>query len=237
MSLNFNKIQIMSQSVKYALIVAGGKGLRMGNDLPKQFIELAGKPVLMRTIEAFYNFDKSISIILVLPDQHKTYWKNLCDKFNFQIKHQVADGGETRFDSVKNGLALTGESGLVAIHDGVRPLVSDVVINDCYIAAEKFGAALPVVAVIDSMRVTTDDASLAVNREKYRLVQTPQVFEIGLIKRAYQNVSHKDFTDDATVAESIGHKIKLVQGSRENIKITTPLDLIIAEAIINQKEN
>lgn len=227
----------MSLSLKkYVVIVAGGKGLRMGYDLPKQFIELCGKPVLMRTIEAFYDYDKSISIILVLPDLHKEFWKELCEKFNFKISHQIASGGETRFDSVKNGLALTGKEGIVAIHDGVRPLVSKKTIDECYTAAEKYGAAMPVTGVIESMRLVSNDNSQAVDRDKYRLVQTPQVFEVGLIKNAYNEAQHKDFTDDATVAEAFGHKIILINGCRENIKITNPLDLVIAEAIIAKKD-
>lgn len=221
---------------KNVIIVAGGKGLRMGNDLPKQFIPICGKPVLMRTIEAFYRFDRDINIILVLPVSHQDYWKSLCEEYNFSIEHPIANGGETRFHSVKNGLALVAD-GLVGVQDGVRPFGSLEMIKRCFDAAREYPAVIPVIDSTDSLReVVDEDKSRIVDRSKIRLVQTPQVFDVNVLKKAYQTDFKETFTDDASVVEAIGVDVYLVKGEVTNIKITTPLDLKIGELIIRDKE-
>lgn len=217
---------------KYAIVVAGGKGLRMGGDIPKQFIPVKGKPVLMRTLEAFYAYDDSISLILVLPETQQEYWRQLCEDCGFTLPHQIATGGETRFHSVKNGLSLVGNEGLVAVHDGVRPFVSQKVIAACYAAAAEKGAAIPVIDVVETLRrLKGGGASETVARDSYRLVQTPQVFSVDLLKRAYEQIYVPIFTDDASVVEAFGHPVCLVAGNRENIKLTTPFDLKMAEML------
>lgn len=221
---------------KNVIIVAGGKGLRMGNDLPKQFIPIGGKPVLMRTIEAFYRFDQDINIILVLPVSHQDYWKSLCEEYNFSIEHTIANGGETRFHSVKNGLALVAD-GLVGVQDGVRPFGSVEMIKRCFDAAREYPAVIPVIDSTDSLReVVDEDKSRIVDRSKIRLVQTPQVFDVNVLKKAYQTDFKETFTDDASVVEAMGVDVHLVKGEVTNIKITTPLDLKIGELIIRDKE-
>lgn len=222
---------------KNVIIVAGGKGLRMGNDLPKQFIPIGGKPLLMRTIEAFYRFDQDINIILVLPVSHQDYWKSLCEEYNFSIEHTIANGGETRFHSVKNGLALVAD-GLVGVQDGVRPFGSVEMIKRCFDAAEEeYPAVIPVIDSTDSLReVVDEDKSRIVDRSKIRLVQTPQVFDVNVLKKAYQTDFKETFTDDASVVEAMGVNVHLVKGEVTNIKITTPLDLKIGELIIRDKE-
>ena len=215
-----------------ALIVAGGKGLRMGSDLPKQFLPIGGKPVLMHTIEAFYRFDEEMKIVLVLPQEQQTYWRALCQKYHFSIGHVLADGGETRFHSVKNGLAYV-EPGLVGVHDGVRPFVSRQVIERCYQLAETKKAVIPVVDVVETIRHLTDTGSETVSRSDYKLVQTPQVFDVELLKRAYAQEYTSFFTDDASVVEAMGESVYLTEGNRENIKITTPFDLKISSVLVN----
>lgn len=221
---------------KNVIIVAGGKGLRMGNDLPKQFIPIGGKPVLMRTIEVFYRFDRDINIILVLPVSHQDYWKSLCEEYNFSIEHTIANGGETRFHSVKNGLALV-TNGLVGVQDGVRPFGSVEMIKRCFDAAREYPGVIPVIDSTDSLReVVDEDKSRIVDRSKIRLVQTPQVFDVNVLKKAYQTDFKETFTDDASVVEAMGVNVHLVKGEVTNIKITTPLDLKIGELIIRDKE-
>lgn len=216
------------------IIVAGGKGLRMGSDLPKQFIPIVGRPVLMRTIEAFYNFDNDINIILVLPLSHQDYWQQLCKKCNFTVSHKIATGGETRFHSVKNGLAIIVEEGIVGVHDGVRPFASKEMIQRCFNAAHDFSAVVPVIDSTDSLRQMKDDGkSEIIDRSKIRLVQTPQVFDVKILKKAYEVDYKETFTDDASVVESIGVDVHLVQGEVTNIKITTPLDLKIGTLLVN----
>jgi 2-C-methyl-D-erythritol 4-phosphate cytidylyltransferase len=217
---------------KYIIIVAGGKGLRMGGEIPKQFIPIGGKPVLMRTIETFYAYDSSIQIILVLPVSQQEYWKDLCLEYSFDIPHQVADGGETRFHSVKNGLNLVEEEGWVGVHDGVRPFVSSDVIDRCYSAAEAWQAVIPVVDVVETLRHLTEEGSETVPRDQYKLVQTPQVFDVSLLKKSYNQEYTSHFTDDASVVEALGIKVHLVEGNRENVKLTTPFDLKLAEMLI-----
>lgn len=227
---------------KYVLIVAGGKGLRMGGDLPKQFIPLEGKPVLMHTLEAFHRWDASAELILVLPEDHQPYWKMLCREIGCKVPHRIANGGETRFHSVRNGLELLSEEiknasdgngkTLIAVHDGVRPFVTAEVITACFEEAERNGAAIPVTPMIDSLRVIDRDGSHPVDRSRYVAVQTPQVFDASLLLKAYDQEFSPFFTDDASVVEAMGDPICLVAGNRENIKLTTPFDLLIAKALL-----
>lgn len=219
---------------KYAIIVAGGKGLRMGGDLPKQFIPVQERPVLMRTLDAFHASDASIQLILVLPRDHQTYWRELCSQYHFIVPHQIADGGTTRFHSVLSGLSFVKESeALVAVHDGVRPFVSREVIEQCYTDAEVHGAAIPVVPVVETVRHLLENTSETVDRNAYRLVQTPQTFRASLLRKAYEQPFRDTFTDDASVVEAMGCAVHLVDGNRENIKLTTPYDLIVAKALID----
>ena len=216
----------------YVIIVAGGKGLRMGGDVPKQFQLLGNQPVLMHTLQRFADDCKDLQIILVLPQEQIEYWSDLGEKYHFGVEHWIVAGGETRFHSVQNGLAQIPDDaeGVVAVHDGVRPLVSREVIGKCFEEARRKKAVVPVVPVVESLRHVSDGA---VPRADYRLVQTPQTFDIQLLKQAYRQPFSKDFTDDASVVEAFGHPISMVEGNRENIKLTTPFDLKIAEAIIN----
>lgn len=217
---------------RHVVIVAGGKGLRMGGEIPKQFLPVGGKPVLMRTIEAFYSFDPSIHIILVLPVSQQAYWKELCETYRFTLSHEIADGGETRFHSVKNGLAQISGDGLVGVHDGVRPFVSPEVIATCYAEAAIHRAVIPVIDVVETVRHLTGERSETVPRNQYKLVQTPQVFEVCLLKTAYNQAYTDAFTDDASVVEATGQEVYLVPGNKENIKLTTPFDLKIAEVLL-----
>ena len=271
----------------YVIIVAGGKGLRMGSDIPKQFLPVGGRPVLMRTIERFREYSADLQIILVLPKAQQDYWRELCQQYQFPLpqkgkatgrralpgngagsgSYQLADGGETRFHSVLHGLALIPDEaqGVVGVHDGVRPFPSTDVISRCYETARQTGAAIPVVPVVETLRhivssepqdfgsshsgekvlkscsplqnpeghaVSCGNGSITVPRADYRLVQTPQTFDIQLLKTAYQQPYRDGFTDDASVVEALGHPIALVEGNRENIKLTTPYDLKIAEVLI-----
>lgn len=218
--------------MKYALIVAGGKGLRMGTELPKQFLPVGGKPVLMRTLEAFYRYSEDIQMILVLPHSQQAYWHELCAKYRFTLPHLIAGGGETRFHSVKNGLALIQGSGLVAVHDGVRPFVSQEVIARCYELAEAKKAVVPVIGVVETVRRLEAEGSVTVDRDRYKLVQTPQTFDVDLLKKAYEQPYTTAFTDDASVVEALGVPVCLTDGNRENIKITTPFDLKLADFLV-----
>lgn len=217
---------------KYALIVAGGAGKRMGAEVPKQFLELDGKPVLMHTIEKFGAYDSSLKIVLVLPEHQVTYWKELILKHSFVVPHLIVRGGIHRFNSVKNGLDAIDDEGLVAIHDGVRPLVSTETIGRCFKTAGQFGNSVPVISPSDSLRVAKGERNMPVRREQFRLIQTPQVFDIRKIKKAYLTDYSPEFTDDATVFERNGEVIRLVEGNRENIKITNPEDLVVASALL-----
>ena len=218
----------------YVIIVAGGKGLRMGSDIPKQFLPIAGKPVLMRTLERFCEYSPTLQIILVLPKAQQEYWEKLCQKHNFTVAYQLADGGETRFHSVQNGLALIPDDaeGVVGVHDGVRPFPSIDVIRRCYDTAREKKAVIPVIPVVETVRQLEGATSFTVPRDDYRLVQTPQCFDIQLLKAANRQPYNDGFTDDASVVEAYGFDITLVEGNRENIKITTPYDLKIAEVLI-----
>ena len=246
----------------YIIIVAGGKGLRMGSDIPKQFLPIGGKPVLMRTLERFREYSPTLQIILVLPKAQQDYWKQLCEEYHFNVEYQLADGGETRFHSVQHGLALIPDEteGVVGVHDGVRPFPSIEVIRNCYEMAREKKAVIPVIPVVETLRqiISKDDRtnrtaeqteeggkvlqsyspcnkiSQTVPRNEYRLVQTPQTFDIQLLKAANRQPYNDGFTDDASVVESYGHAITLVEGNRENIKITTPFDITIAEALLQK---
>jgi 2-C-methyl-D-erythritol 4-phosphate cytidylyltransferase len=221
------------QMKKFVLIVAGGRGSRMKQAVPKQFAEIAGKPILMHTFEAFLKYDERMEFFLVLPETEITDWKKLCEKNNFNLQLTLVAGGETRFQSVKNGLAKIVDEGIVFIHDGVRPFVSVQTIENCYKMALEKGNALPVIPVSESVREILNGGNRAVDRRNFFMVQTPQTFRVSAIKNAYnQNYSEK-FTDDASVLESRGETINLVEGNRENLKITYPADLKIARAFSN----
>jgi 2-C-methyl-D-erythritol 4-phosphate cytidylyltransferase len=250
--------------VDYVIIVAGGKGLRMGSDIPKQFLPIGGKPVLMRTIERFREYSSDLQIILVLPKAQQDYWKELCKEYDFPLPattplpqsmeagrdgeanllpqsgeagrglYWLANGGETRFHSVQNGLALIPDDaeGVVGVHDGVRPFPDIDVIRNCYETARTAKAVIPVIPVVETVRHLENEGSTTVPRGDYRLVQTPQTFDIQLLMAANRQPYNDGFTDDASVVESYGYAITLVEGNRENIKITTPYDITVAEAIL-----
>ena len=236
------------KSEEFVIIVAGGKGLRMGGDIPKQFLPIGGKPILMRTLERFRAYSETLQIILVLPEAQQDYWQELCKQYEFQVDYQIANGGQTRFHSVQNGLALVPDDaeGVVGVHDGVRPFPSIEVITRCYETARQTKAVIPVIPVVETVRqilpsnqsnpnAVSNPSSITVPRDQYRLVQTPQTFDIQLLKAANRQPYNDGFTDDASVVESYGHQITLVEGNRENIKITTPYDITVAEAIINSQ--
>ncbi len=219
-------------SSDYVIIVAGGKGLRMGGDIPKQFLPIGGKPVLMRTIERFREYSPTLQIILVLPKAQQDYWRQLCNEYHFNESYELADGGETRFHSVQHGLALIPDDaeGVVGVHDGVRPFVSVDVIRRCYETARTAKAVIPVVPVVETLRHIEKGNQY---RADYRLVQTPQTFDIQLLKAANRQPYQETFTDDASVVEAYGQEVSMVEGNRENIKITTPFDMTIAEALLS----
>lgn len=217
---------------KYALIVAGGSGTRMRSQLPKQFISVKGKPILMHTLETFH-YDE-IQIILVLPKKQMSFWQELCQKQAFFIPHQLVEGGNTRFESVANGLACIKEpNGLVAIHDGVRPCIERSIINTSFNTAKEKGNAVVSVPLKDSIRKLHEKGNTAEDRSAFRLIQTPQTFQVALIREAFEKASHQDFTDDASVLESMGEAIHLIDGDYRNIKITTPEDLLVAESYLD----
>jgi len=220
---------------KYVLITAGGKGYRVGGP-PKQFEELLGYPLLMHTFQAFDFLSDTSKFILVLSEDKLDYWNQLCQKYNFQIPHQVITGGPKRFYSVKRGLGLVPNNALVAIHDGVRPLVSADTINRCFEIALRKGNAIPAISIHESVRETDGPLNKPVARNKLKIIQTPQVFYSYLIKKAYQQNYREHFTDDASVLESTGEVIHLVEGNDENIKITGPADLMIAAALLKRKK-
>ena len=211
------------------IIVAGGKGLRMGGDIPKQFLPVGGKPILMHTIDRFLQYDEKMQVVLVLPESQQDYWRTLCDEYHFSQPYTLANGGETRFHSVKNGLVkVAPDALLIGVHDGVRPFVSLDTIRATYDEASRSEAVVPVIEVVETVRHLVDGKSITVPRSDYRLVQTPQVFSASLLRQAYEQPYTDFFTDDASVVERLGHPVTLVPGNRENIKITTPFDLTIA---------
>ena len=222
---------------RYAIIVAGGSGTRMHSSTPKQFLPLAGKPVLFYSLEAFYNFDTTTEIIIALPADFFSEWEKLCTEYNFNIPHKLVTGGETRFHSVQNGLQIIIEKGIVGVHDAARPLVSTETISRSYEAAEKFGAAVPYVPLNDSIRFYNGHESRSLDRNKHVLVQTPQCFRSDVLISSYQTDYQPFFTDDASVVESSGFTVHLVEGNAENIKITTPSDFLIAETLVNSAKS
>ena len=233
------KSEQFASAMDYVIIVAGGKGLRMGSDIPKQFLPIGGRPVLMRTLERFRAYSEALQIILVLPEAQQDYWRQLCEQYHFEVNYLLANGGQTRFHSVQNGLALIPDDaeGVVGVHDGVRPFPSVEVIRNCYEAARTAKAVIPVIPVVETVRHIEGEGSVTVPRGDYRLVQTPQTFDIQLLKAANRQPYNDGFTDDASVVESYGRQITLVEGNRENIKITTPYDITVAEAIINSQSS
>lgn len=221
---------------KYVIIVAGGSGQRMETKVPKQFLILRHRPILMHTIRAFHDYDPSIKIIVVIPEKNMYLWNKLCRDFFFDIDHDIAPGGLNRFQSVKNGLAKIFTDGIVAIHDGVRPLVDHQLIDLCFTTAFNKGNAIPAIPVKDSMRKLGDgEANTPVDRSEFVNIQTPQTFKVEPLKDAYRNAPHENFTDDATVLESAGGQIHLVTGADNNLKITTPVDIKIAETILKMR--
>jgi 2-C-methyl-D-erythritol 4-phosphate cytidylyltransferase len=222
-------------SKEYALIVAGGKGTRINSKTPKQFLELSGLPVLMHTLQAFYRYSENINLILVLPEDDMQTWHTLCERHKFTRPLILQNGGETRFQSVKNGLQKIENDGLVAIHDGVRPLISEDIIATSFRLAAVHQSAIAAVSLKESIRVMDHESSKAIDRSKFRLIQTPQTFRVSLIKKAYEMKEDLSLTDDASVAENSGHVISLFEGSYENIKITTTEDLIVADALLKAR--
>lgn len=218
------------------IIVAAGSGIRMGHKLPKQFLSLSGVPILIRTLKNFTTTLPLAEIILVLPRAQITLWQNLCKKTGCNTPHKIAEGGDCRTQSVKNGLnKITATSGIVLIHDGVRPLTTPSLINKIVDATIKHKAVIPVTPITDSIRKVSGNENHSVNREEYKAVQTPQGFDIKLIKQAYAATDGKVFTDDAAVLENIGIKIELIEGEKTNIKITTPEDMVIARSILKKR--
>lgn len=214
------------------IIVAGGIGKRMQTETPKQFLTISNKPILLHTIEKFYQFSNDINIIVVLPKPYIEFWKSLCNKYDCKIQHKIVEGGKARFFSVKNGLAHVSKNGLVAVHDGVRPLVSNQTLQNVFEKARENRNAIPVISINESVRKIENNNSIPMLRHNLRLVQTPQCFQSNLLLEAYEQEFRDSFTDDATVVEALGEKINIVEGNYENIKITRPVDLKFAEAFL-----
>lgn len=215
--------------LRQAIIVAGGTGTRMQSHELKQFLLLAGKPLLMHTLKLF----ETCELFLVLPKHHIPAWKELCKEFHFNLPHTTLAGGKERFFSVQNAVEQIAGEGFVAVHDGVRPFASQVLIARAFAAAEEHNAAIPVLPLKESVRLITGQGSEPFDRERLRLVQTPQVFNAALLKKAYNTAFDPSFTDDATVAERVGQKVYLFEGEERNIKITTPADMRLAEAFVS----
>ena len=218
--------------MRYAIIVAGGTGTRMNAVIPKQFLKLGGKPMLAWPLGTFHLFDPGIRITVVLPEDQISRWKELCDEFRIAVPHQVVKGGETRYQSVKNALWTLPAEGWTAVHDGARPLVNITLVERMFSEAEKYGNAIPVLPIQESVRRVDGKFSIPVNRDHFAAVQTPQVFLTETLKRAYLHPFDPSFTDDATVVEKTGEKIHIAEGMAGNIKITWPADLIAAEALL-----
>ena len=217
---------------RYVVIVAGGQGVRMGADRPKQFLEIGGKPILRHTIERFLAFDPSFEVIVVLPSAQKEWWRDYCRQSGFLERYSIVSGGITRFHSVQNALRYVGNEGLVAVHDGVRPLVSRPLLERIFAAAEEAPAIIPAVPVVESVRKVEEEASVPVSRDGLVLVQTPQVFAAEVLRKAYDQPFSPSFTDDASVVEASGVRVHVVPGDRMNLKITTPEDLQYAEGLV-----
>lgn len=221
---------------EYAIIVAGGKGTRIKSSVPKQFLELNGVPIIIHTLNAFARYSSQIKIILVLPEDDIKTWEQLSKKHAFTTPVLLQTGGDTRFQSVKRGLRKIDGNGLVAIHDGVRPLISEDIIGASFRLAAVHQSAVAAVRLKESIRMTDQDNTKAVERSRFRIVQTPQTFDVALIRKAYEAKEDPNLTDDASVAERAGHVISLFEGSYENIKITTPEDLVIASALLSARK-
>ncbi|HSY75356.1 MAG TPA: 2-C-methyl-D-erythritol 4-phosphate cytidylyltransferase [Bacteroidia bacterium] len=222
----------------YAIIVAGGSGSRMHSVVPKQFLLLTGLPVLMHTINTFHNCQTQPQIIVVLPADSHDYWNELCKTHQFSIAHELISGGETRFHSVKNGLGLINdEHAIVAVHDAVRPLIYKEIIDESYECAEKYGNAIVAIKSRDSVRQIKDNRSISLVRDEIYLIQTPQTFQASQLKFAYQQPYQSNFTDDASVVEQTGVNINLIGGSYQNIKITFPEDIAIAEFLLKNNSH
>ena len=216
------------------VVVWLGLGKRMKSSIPKQFIELNGTPILMRTIEKFYAARSSIEIIVVLPKSFQSVWASLCKRHYFNIPHQVVTGGETRFQSVQNGLQYCKEKSIIAVHDGVRPLISPNLILNLYQEAKLKGSAIPVCSILESIRKVEGNQNKSLDRNKFYSVQTPQCFQSKILLKAYEQEEQAFFTDDASVVEDLGEKIYLLPGERTNIKITKPIDVQLAEFLLNK---
>lgn len=219
-------------SQRAAIIVAGGSGSRMGGPIPKQFLLLKGRPLLSWTIEAFHRFDPGMPIIVALPEGQIPVWKALCIGHGFNVPHEVVAGGAERFHSVRNGLAAVRDASVVAVHDGVRPCVSTTLIDRCFAAAEEHGAAIPVVPISSSVREVDGDASRPIDRSRLRAVQTPQCFRTVLLRKAFELPFDPAFTDEATLVERDSTKVFLVEGEERNVKVTTPMDMQVAERCV-----
>ncbi len=217
---------------KFAIIVAGGKGLRMGTEIPKQFLILQNKPILAYSIEAFYKEDSATKIIIVLPQEQDEYWKSLCKEYSITIPHTTVYGGKERFFSVKNGLSLVNPKSVVAIHDGVRPLIDTETIRNGFNLAKEKNSAIPVIDSIDSLRIIENNTSKSINRNTIKRVQTPQVFNSDKLLKAYDTIFSDLFTDDASVFENTFGSIFTFRGNNKNIKITNEFDLKIANAFL-----
>ncbi|MBS4012570.1 MAG: 2-C-methyl-D-erythritol 4-phosphate cytidylyltransferase [Bacteroidetes bacterium] len=222
---------------KIVLITSGGSGSRTNLNIPKQFVELKGKPLLMYSFNTFLKYSPDIEFVLVLADNQISDWAKLCEKQQFNINHKVVAGGPTRFHSVKNGLKLVEKGVLVAIHDGARPLVSLETISRVFNFAERYGNAIPSIDIAESVRMVENVHNSPIERTKLKIIQTPQCFKSDIIKDAYNQNYDEKFTDDATVLESRGHKIFLTEGNPENIKITTAIDFKIAETLLPKLKN
>jgi 2-C-methyl-D-erythritol 4-phosphate cytidylyltransferase len=223
----------MSRLHRYLIVMAGGRGLRMGTPVPKQFLVLAGKPLIFHAINKFIEYDPGLELVIVLPEESIGFWKELCMQYDFACDHNIVAGGEERYNSVKNSLSLIRQKSLVAVHDAVRPLVSKATIDRCFTMAAEKGNAVPFIQPQESVReITSNDGNRPLKREQIALIQTPQIFRSDILLAAYARPYEPSFTDDATVVEAAGHKINLVPGNTENIKITTKEDLILAEAML-----
>ncbi len=218
---------------KTIIIVAGGQGMRFNAEKPKQFLYIRDRPISMHTIDLFHRYDTKMQIILGLAEHYFSYWESICEQFHFEVPHALSPGGDTRYHTVKNALSKVKGGNMVGIHDAVRPLVYKQTIDRCYEEAEKCGAAIPCIGVHNTIREITEDGSRWVDRRKLRAVQTPQVFQYDILMKAYEQEYSESFTDDASVVESVGYRVKLVEGNPENIKITTPEDLVFAEAVFD----
>ncbi|MEN8226988.1 MAG: 2-C-methyl-D-erythritol 4-phosphate cytidylyltransferase [Bacteroidota bacterium] len=215
------------------VIVAGGRGQRMGSEMPKQYMKLLGKPVIIHTLEIFFHFDPHMKVVLVLASDHRKFWNEIPFSDEYGSRIEFAQGGESRYDSVKNGLRLIDDDLVVGIHDAVRPLVSLETLERCYASAAESGSGIPVIEMDESVRMVKGEGhSVPMDRSRLRRVQTPQVFRSAMIKEAYNQPGNAEFTDDAAVYESLFERVRLVAGNRENIKITTPTDLQLASILI-----